>query len=149
MGLENYDLNPSKDGLLFEFNSEGPKGIIRKIIRFRRLENDPTIFNLGFGDLNVRTGKINDLSVSDNRDRDKILMTVASSVIHFFKAHPNTRVAFKGSTLSRTRLYTIQISKHLERLNQNVLIEGLTQDGWELFKKDRPYLALLITPKNL
>jgi hypothetical protein len=149
MSIDRYELIPSESSLSYEFYSEGPKGLIPKIIRFKRLDIESEVYNLGFGDLDRSTGKINDLSISDNDDRDKILMTVASSVLHFFRTHPNARIAFKGSTTSRTRLYTMQISKHLDQLNQNVLIEGLTQNGWEVFTKDRAYFALLITQKNL
>jgi hypothetical protein len=49
---------------------------------------DFDIYNLGFGDLNQATGEIDDLSISSNHDRDKILGTVASSVLHFLANTP-------------------------------------------------------------
>ncbi len=149
MSFERYSVASSEDGLSFEFYSDGPNGLIKKIIYFRKLEADFEVYNLGFGDYNKATRKIDDLSVSNNRDRDKILATVAISVDYFFAKNPKAKVAFRGSTPARTRLYIMRISNYLDLLNQNVIIEGLTQDGWELFRKDRPYKALLITKKNV
>ena len=71
----------SSSRLDYEFDSEGPKGRIRKVVRYT-LQNAGGIryFNLGFGDLNKATDKIDDLAVTDNQDREKILATVAANL---------------------------------------------------------------------
>ena len=149
MSFERYTLATSKDGLSFDFYSNGPNGLIKKVISFRKLEGDHEIYNLGYGDYDKATGRIDDLSVSNNRDRDKKLATVAISVGYFFVNYPNAQVAFRGSSPARTRLYIMRISSYLDILNQNVTIEGLTQNGWEFFRKNTPYKALLITRKKM
>jgi uncharacterized protein DUF6934 len=52
MNLEYYQFSTNESFLNFEFNSEGPKGTVRKIVRFSpENANGITYFNLGFGDL--------------------------------------------------------------------------------------------------
>lgn len=150
MSLVHYELAASIDRLSFEFYSDGPKGNIKKVIHYTRLEvSDLEIFNLGFGDFNEATQKINDLSVTNNLDRDKVLGTVAHSVLYFFDKYPHAQVAFRGSTPARTRLYIMEISKHWSKVKDLVLVEGLTPQGWESFRKNQRYTALLITRKKL
>ena len=152
MSFATYNLVASADHLSFEFYSDGPKGPIKKIIHYTKLKvteaPDFDVYNLGFGDLNQTTGEIDDLRISDNHDRDKVLKTVANSVLHFFDKYPTARVAFRGSTPARTRLYIMEISRNWNEVKKGVLVEGLTLDGWESFQKNRHYSALLITRKK-
>jgi uncharacterized protein DUF6934 len=67
-------------------------------------------FNLGFGDLNKATGKIDDLAVTDNQDRKKVLATVAATLLEFTRQFPDAAVYATGSTPARTRLYQIGIT---------------------------------------
>src|SRR5258706_7276396 len=108
MNLNIYDLDTKSNFLSFEFYSEGPKGKIKKIVQFRKLlvhnsQND--IYNLAFGDFNEEEGKIDDLVVSDNKDPEKVLATVATAVLSFMKQNPGAWVFAQGSTYSRTRYY--------------------------------------------
>jgi hypothetical protein len=149
MSLAHYELAVSTDCLSFEFDSDGPKGTIKKVIHYTKLDAQGFIvYNLGFGDFNEATGKINDLSVTNNQDRDWVLGTVANSVLYFFNKYPDSQVVFKGSTPARTRLYIMEISKHWNEVKDLVSVEGLTGHGWESFYKNRRYTALLITPKK-
>ena len=84
MNHKKYKYSASDTYLDYEFDSDGPKGKIRKIVRYSpQNSNGVTYFNLGFGDLNLKTGKIDDLVTSNNQDREKILATVAATVIEF------------------------------------------------------------------
>ncbi len=67
----------------YEFYSDGPKGQIKKIITFSRIQDEPTIYNLTLVDVNAISGLTSDLTVSDNGDRDIILATVAYTVKDF------------------------------------------------------------------
>jgi hypothetical protein len=53
MNLDHYTLFTT-DFRDYEFYSEGPQGRIKKIVRYRRIENDPITYNLAFGDENER-----------------------------------------------------------------------------------------------
>ena len=103
-----------------------------------------TIFNLGFGDKNEETGLIDDFVVSNNRDREKVLATVASTALKFISQYPGYSIFAKGSTATRTRLYQIGISINIEKLNKKFYIYGFVNDKWELFNKNVNYEAFLV-----
>ena len=68
----------STNSTVFEFLSTGPKGEIKKIVQFSETQAKQ-IFNLSFGNIN-EDGTIDDTTANDNKDRDKILATVAAVV---------------------------------------------------------------------
>jgi len=87
----------------FEFYSEGPKGVIKKVVEYQKTSGE-NVYNLAFGDYDEETKNINDLSVTNNGDSLKVLATVASTVYAFIDKHPNASIVATGSTSIRTRL---------------------------------------------
>ena len=63
MHLPYYELTIGESKSIFEFTSVGPKGEIPKIIVFSKKEGE-NIYNLAFGDIEEKTGKVNDRIVS-------------------------------------------------------------------------------------
>ncbi len=100
---ERYIIEFGADFRVFEFDSEGPKGKIRKIIQYTEI-NLKNYFNLGFGDKNYKTNAIDYLVVTNNGDSQKILATVASTLFKFTDHHRGANVIAIGSSLARTRL---------------------------------------------
>ena len=118
MNIAKYKYSVSDTYLDFEFDSDGPKGIIRKVVRYSyQVANGVSYYNLGFGDLDSSTGRINDLVVTNNKDREKVLATVAGTVLDFTKQFPDAIVYAKGSTLARTRLYQIGIAANWDEID--------------------------------
>ena len=78
MNLEHYSVFTT-DFQDYEFYSKGPRGRIKKVVRYRRIENDPVTYNLAFGDENDR-GVVSDTVISDNQDKDMVLSTVANTI---------------------------------------------------------------------
>jgi hypothetical protein len=103
------------DFSVFEFTSTGEKGAIRKRIVFTETEMDK-VFNLAFGDVD-NDDEINDYSISNNGDRNKILATVAKIVEDYTNKYPDRWIFFKGSTNERTRLYRMAVGLHFEELS--------------------------------
>ncbi|EHQ24802.1 DUF6934 family protein [Mucilaginibacter paludis] len=69
----------------YEFFSEGPKGRIRKLVVFTKIpDTDPSIYNLAIGEAHPVTGKIDDEIISNNRDRDIVLATLANTIASFY-----------------------------------------------------------------
>jgi hypothetical protein len=149
MNHNKYKYSASDTYLDFEFDSEGPRGKIRKIVRFSpENASGVTYFNLGFGDLNSKTGKIDDLAISNNQDREKILATVAATVLEFSQHFPDVMIYAKGSTAARTRLYQIGISANWKEIESLLYVYGFEEDkSWQPFRKNVNYSAFLIKRK--
>lgn len=148
MNLDRYSFETNESFLDFEFESDGPKGKIKKVVRFSpQNANGITFFNLGFGDVNPETGNVDDLSKSNNGDRDKILATIAHIVLNFTEHFPDVMVYAQGSTTSRTRLYQIGIANNFEEIESILKIYGFFDNTWHAFKKGVNYEAFLVVRK--
>lgn len=143
MNLDRYAYYSDKAFLEYRFHSDGPKGTVEKCIQLTQVSVNPNVYNLAFGDLDQQTGRVNDSSVSNNKDRDKILATIAASVITFCEHYPDAMVVAQGSTPARTRLYQMRIAANLNEIQRHFRVYGLYSGKWELFVKNRPYQALL------
>jgi hypothetical protein len=146
MNIQKYPLKAESNFVRFEFISEGPKGLILKLIEFQET-NNPEVFNLAFGDIDHSNNEIDDLKVSDNGDAEKVLATVVAALHVFFDYHPNVFVFITGSTKARTRLYRMGISKYFDELNSEYTIYGLLNNEFEGFKFGNPYDGFLTQKK--
>jgi hypothetical protein len=149
MNIVKYEYSVSDTYLDFEFDSDGPKGKVKKVVRYSyQVANGVSYYNLGFGDLDPSTGRINDLVVTNNKDREKVLATVAATVLDFTKRFPDAIIYAKGSTLARTRLYQIGIAANWDEIDSVLYVYGYEKDrGWEPFRKNVSYGGFLITGK--
>lgn len=148
MNLEKYMVASSKDYKSYEFFSEGPNGRIKKVIVFSKPANrQENIFNLAFGDWNEKQKKLNDRVISNNNDREKILATVASSVLEFIEHYPDAIVYAEGSTPSRTRLYQMGISAYFFEITQWLEVYGFRFGNWEAFQLGQNYEAFAVKIK--
>ena len=77
-----YLFESSPDLLTFDFDSIGPKGTITKVVRYREI-NVHGYYNLGFGDKDIQSGFISDLTVTNNNDSQKVLAPVARTLYLF------------------------------------------------------------------
>lgn len=149
MGIEHYTFTVSHPPFEFSFDSVGPNGLVRKKIIFTlQNTNGISYFNLAFGDLNEETGEIDDLSVSNNEDRDKILATVAAAVLEFMVRFPDIPVYAQGSTPSRTRLYQMGMMANWGAIEPVLEIFGFIDGRWEKFAKGNNYQAFLAFRKR-
>jgi len=146
MNLPIYQYRTNESHLDYEFISEGPKGRIKKVVRFLQISDD--VYNLGFGDLDEVTREISDTVITNNKDSLKVLATVASTIYDFYGEYPHRRVFVKGNTLARTRLYRIGITNNWKEINMDFEVYGLENGEWELFQFRRNYEAFLIQPKE-
>lgn len=121
----------------------GPKGIVTKVVRYREI-NVRGIYNLGFGDKDLQTGYISDIAVTNNNDSQKVLATVAKTLYIFTDRYTEAIIIATGSTDARTRLYRMGIANNLAAIQQDFVIAGLTEDGWEPFSKNVTYGAFSV-----
>jgi hypothetical protein len=101
-----------------------------------------------FGDFDPKSGKISDLTVSDNKDREKVLSTVAATAMEFTDLVRKCRLIVTGSTPSRTRLYQMKIFAHYDDISELFDIQGQTEKGWVRFKKGEKYVRFLFERIN-
>jgi len=147
MNLPHYNYLISYDFTDYKFYSEGPKGKITKVVRYTKIEENPDLYNLAFGDEQQDFWEINDSIITNNNDRDLVLSTVANTVIDFTNYYGECNIVAKGSTTSRTRLYQIGISGLLEEISIYFYVYGLKDDIWHDFQKNVNYEAFLIKRK--
>lgn len=121
------DLTIARDLRVFEFVSEGKYGSIRKRVAFIPTEL-PDVYNLAFGDIKEE-GEIDDYSISDNGDRNKILATLAKVVELYTDKYPERWIYFRGSTMERTRLYRMAVGLNLEELSEKFEIYAEVNDS--------------------
>lgn len=152
MQYEKYnDVAASSDKLEFKFESEGPKGKIEKVVQFAQTQNE-AIYNLAFGNYN-KDGSIDDETTNDNKDRNKILATVAATVYEFTAQYPDRIVFFCGSTPERTRLYRMALTINLEQLKSDFRIYGVLKGMGTfervLFRKGVDYFGFMVERKKV
>lgn len=145
--FEKYEIEASPSLLRFEFYSIGPKGKIKKQIEFKEFPESPTVYNIGFGDVDTE-GNINDLTITGNSDSQKVLATVALAVWRFLEKYPACYVYATGSTKGRSRLYKMGIANNLDELSENFIVFGLFNNTWEMFEKEKNYEEFLVKRKT-
>lgn len=142
MKLDRYPILSDDGHATYEFLSEGPKGTIKKVVMYQQLQ--PGIFNLAFGDWDEINQRIDDNIRSNNNDRDKVLATVASTVMDFIHHHPAAILFAQGITPAKTRLYQMGINQNWREIEQLLDIEGFCNGSWESFKPGRNYEAFIV-----
>ena len=125
-----YNYRSESSLQFYEFISEGPKGLIKKMVIYTETTTE-NVYNLGFGDYDESTNGINDLSVTNNGDSLKVLATVASTVYAFTERHPNSWILATGSTSVRTRLYRMGITNNLTEIKADFIVLGYTKNDGE------------------
>jgi hypothetical protein len=150
MRLEKYKVkyNPAKT--TFFFTSEGPKGRIEKGVYYSKIKHKgyKMLYHLSFGDKLKDSDDIDDQVVTDNKDSEKVLATVANTLIAFSKQHPKAQIFFEGSNTARNRLYRMAISKYFDELSIIFDIYGSFNKKWLPFeRKNIDYRAFLIKRK--
>ncbi len=141
-----YPFDASTNRLSFVFESINNGRKITKAVEYVPFPFDKRIYNLAFGDIN-ENGELDDLSVSDNQDMEKVLATVIQTIFVFFRTYPDKTLFFTGSTNARTRLYRGAIGRVIDELQEGLLIEGIRNNNRELFQKNVTYEAFLISLK--
>ncbi len=141
IGGDKYLYSTNSSFLDYEFESIGPKGVIKKVARFSEMGTN--VYNFGFGDLNETTGDISDTVVSNNDDGDKVLVTVANIIYDFTNVYMEAAVFIKGTTPARTRRYQMGINKYWPQIDPIFEIFGLKDQKWEQFRPGENYDAFL------
>jgi hypothetical protein len=147
MKLPKYPLASSDKMMTFEFISEGPKGLIHKLVRYQPT-NLKDVYNLALGDKDLATGNIDDTVISNNADSEKVLATVVATIYAITDKYPDIWIYATGSTKARTRLYRMGISRFLSEVNEDFEVLGELSDNWDIFRKNIEYEGFLVRRKR-
>lgn len=98
------EVENSSDYRTFTFISNGRHGDLVKIVIFDEITEFNNVFNLALGTI-LPGGEMDFISVTNNGDRNKILVTVADIVLKFIENHPGKNVYITGNDNRRTLLY--------------------------------------------
>jgi hypothetical protein len=106
--------------------------------------NGKTVMNLAFGDWNEEEQKIDDSTVSNNNDRDKVLATVAYTILEFIENRGRYPIYAEGASPAKTRLYQMGINAHRAEIEACFLIFGRYNQEWIPFESGRNFDAFLV-----
>jgi hypothetical protein len=144
-----YSLRWNSSDFAYEFYSEGPKGRIKKQLKFQPIPKvGENVFNVALGDQDQVTGDFNDLAISNNNDRVKVINTVAEAIIGFLDFKPNAILHIQGNTSSRTRLYQMALFARWWRIEHSFEVLGKLGNDWLSFRKGVNYERFLVYKKN-
>lgn len=138
---DKYAYRTNSSFLDYEFESTGPKGVLKKVARFSEIGIN--VYNFGFGDLNELTGEISDTVISNNDDGDKVLITDASIIYDFTSFYDGAAVFIHGTTPSRTRRYQMGINKYWTQMSPIFEVLGLKNEKWQQFRSGENFDAFL------
>jgi len=102
---------------------------------------------LAFGGYDETIGGINDKTITNNGDSQKVLSTVASTVYALTGKYPEAWIYATGSTAVRTRLYRMGLTNNIIEILKDFYVFGLKDKSWEEFIVGEDYDAFLVTRK--
>lgn len=140
-----YDFQIGAQARSFSFISEGPRTVAKQVIYAETTL--PDFFNLALADIET-DGSPNFYSVRNNGDLERIMATVAQTLLVFFRSHPRAKVAFTGSTPARTRLYQIILAREMEAVAADFVLSGVKENTLEDFRPNRDYDGFVITLRS-
>ena len=140
---EVYQLETDDTESIYYFESVSSEKTIRKVIQFALISYSTPLasgarplYNIGFGDVDEKTGQIDDKVESRNGDKDKVLATVALSAVEFLRTHPTAAIYATGSTPTRTRQYQMGLNRFYDAMIGDYVLYGRKDGVWELFERN-------------
>jgi hypothetical protein len=132
---ESYDCFSFNNKTQFFFESTGLKGRIVKVVVFMRMEGNR--WNVGFGDL--RKGRIDDTSFTNNNDVRKVLSTVAQAIYRFSEAHPEHIITIVPRDQRRKYFYNAIFQRHFSDASEVFDIFGILAEDRENYLPEKTY----------
>jgi hypothetical protein len=137
MIAESYPFIVSSNQTQYFFQSEGSQGKVLKIVIFTHIVDD--LWNLGFGDVDVKSGYIDGSIVTNNQDVAKVIGTVAKIAHAFFADFPERSIEIKPVDERRGRLYNYVFQKHFKDIYPSFHVIGSINMVEELYDPNNFY----------
>jgi hypothetical protein len=130
-----YTYVDTGDKTTFIFHSEGPQGIITKVIEFTLTEENT--WNLGFGDW--RDNDVDGEIITNNHDAMRVIRTVAKATLDFFDSYPQKVVTIQAIDDKRNRLYNFAFRRHFKDIEPIFDIIGTINGQKETYSPEKYY----------
>ncbi len=137
----------SEDNLRFVFESIGPKGTVIKAVEYDPFDSNGIYYNLALVDID-ENGEFSDNVITDNKDTDKVFVTISKTIDLFFEKYPLKRIVIFSDDSLRLRLYRMIISNYSHEKEQIWNFFGLKNNNFQKFEKGIDYEAFMITLKS-
>ncbi|MBC7777588.1 MAG: hypothetical protein H7246_19295 [Phycisphaerae bacterium] len=132
---ESYDCFPFNNKTQFFFESTGLKGRVVKVVVFMRMEGNR--WNVGFGD--VREGRVDDTSFTNNNDVRKVLSTVAKTIYQFSEIHPEKIIVIVPRDERRKHFYNAIFKRYFSIASEVFDIFGILAEDRENYLPEKTY----------
>jgi hypothetical protein len=176
MGKLGYQVTMDKTRLKirFAFVSKGKYDVVKVIdYDYIGLLHGRKTFNLGFGDYDLFTEKIDDHANTHNGDVYDVLNTVLNTIPLFFEEYPKYCLMVRGSDSGQTfveacrenckkkcdshcknqnrriNVYTRYVNANYDNLVNDYTFYGGNEDNAEVFEPGKKYDAVFVVRKNL
>lgn len=130
----------------YYINCPTKSGWMIKSILFNKLDEE-CLINLALFDYLPEEKTWSDTNRSQPNKLSVLFFTISEIVLDFFNNHPEAIVSFQGNTQSKSRLYSIFISHHLDFIADKFQVLGETENEIERFQANKKYLTILILRK--
>jgi hypothetical protein len=148
MEWERYEVEQKKEGMIWKFFSDGPKGLIRKLVEFQHAPYVGfNVYNLFLGDYDEGKDRADDGVISDNGDYKIILWTVMWIIGKFVNLYPQSIILIRGTTASRSRLFQMGIALAWVEIQRRNEVWGRRANKWSPFEKGINYEEFLVFKK--
>ena len=148
MKYRKYEIEFTTDRSCYWFTSKNVlgEGSVIKIVRMQ-----PTaihgIYNLALGD--IIQGVENYDNITNNGDLKIVFGTIANIVIDFTTKYPKAQIVVKSDNPIRQRLYRMNVSNNLEKINKYFNVYGTSNENiqYTKFEKGKNYISILVSRK--
>lgn len=113
------------------FVSFGRRKVI-KCVQLDALVDTEGHYNLCLYDYDEKYCVLSDTVISNNGDVQRVFVTIAYCLSHFFKQNVKALVFFEGNSASRNRLYRIQINKYRHLWEEEYEVEIISKHPNEI-----------------
>ncbi len=139
---EGYHTTQLDETHRFSFQSEGPNGVIKKIVEFTPYPGG--MWNLAFGDATKDDG-FDCRVVSNNHDLRKVIQTVANTIHIFTRKYPDRKVFIVPADEKRGTLYNTVFRRYWSAIQPAYEVMGLTGITFEPYSPDNEYDIFIVT----
>ena len=140
---EHYNYIASNRKTRYLFESVGTKGRVLKMIVFSHVEGN--LWNLGFGDL--KKGRLDDASITNNNDVVRVLATVAKAIYEFSGTYPDKAIRIRPVDEKRRRLYNLVFQRRFPEIRDDFSVLGILKNEKEMYSPEKHYDSFEISRK--